>query len=391
MPGQRAEHASGCIATLGRIRLAYPNMPGPRARIREQQSLLGQAATTSFSRPSREDPACSSATSPATSGCGILGTHGVLACCPESCGTCGGVGCELRQGGRTCCAGFAASPGPCGATGAPCKPARAAQATCCPGRRQGVSRPPPAKPQRPRRDATSMSKRKNNGQGSEHGTPAELRLRTNCTGPTADRPWQERTGIHFHVTVLAPARRMLRRLRVVPANIELRAPKPRCFSFATQRRARDANVSRRQNTMGFVYAGHALPLHCRSAAVARRRLCRSAVVHGLWQPRARRRRFSTTRSLSSSVQAICSAVSPHWRVSAACCPTSPRGERRWRKYASSAGLTSPVARAYACSRCTILVRASRFRRAPLQTPSTLCAALRTSQSPTRTRPASPWP
>ena len=262
------------IAHLGDrgIRLAYPNMPGPRARIREQQSLLGQAATTSFSRPSREDPACSSATSPATSGCGILGTHGVLACCPESCGTCGGAGCELRQGGRTCCAGFAASHGPCGATGAPCKPARAAQAACCPGRRlaRGLATAAGEKPQRPRRDATS--KRKTNGQGSEHGTPAELRLRTNCTEPTAQiDSWQERTGIHFHVTVLAlQLAACCGGSAVVPANIELRAPKPRCFSFASlanRSGACDANVSRRQSTMGFVYAGHALlPLHCRSAA-----------------------------------------------------------------------------------------------------------------------------
>ena len=35
----------------------------------------------------------------------MLGTHGIAACCPTACGTCGGHGCELRLGGKaSCCA-----------------------------------------------------------------------------------------------------------------------------------------------------------------------------------------------------------------------------------------------------------------------------------------------
>ena len=65
--------------------------------------------------------------------CGILGSHGVLACCPAACGACGGKGCESRPGGKACCALHAASFGPCNATGTlPCRPRCKLRQACCP-------------------------------------------------------------------------------------------------------------------------------------------------------------------------------------------------------------------------------------------------------------------
>ena len=313
-------HRHSTLLTLGTEAFAW-RIPTCQARGPGSESnkvCWGKRQRRHPSRGPRErtPPAAAPPPAPPPRDAASLGTHGVLACCPESCGRCGGVGCELRPGGRSCCAGFAASHGPCGATGAPCKPARAAQAACCPGRRlaRGLATATAGgEPQRPRA-TTSMSKRKNNGQG-EHGTPAELRLRTQCTEPSARIDSGKGAGIHFHVTVLALQLAACCGGSAVSQQTSSCAHrKPRCFSFASlanRSGACDANVSvaRAQwtsSTRGTRCSpctadrlrGRStppLPQRCRTRAMA--------------TARARRRRFSTTRSLSSSVRAICSASS----------------------------------------------------------------------------------
>ena len=55
---------------------------------------------------------------------GILGTHGLAACCPASCGECGGKGCQSRPGGKeACCAGaIRSSARTCDRHAPPCLP-----------------------------------------------------------------------------------------------------------------------------------------------------------------------------------------------------------------------------------------------------------------------------
>ena len=54
----------------------------------------------------------------------ISGSHGIAACCPASCGHCGGRGCEEREGGRqACCALDIQTAGrSCNGTAPPCVP-----------------------------------------------------------------------------------------------------------------------------------------------------------------------------------------------------------------------------------------------------------------------------
>ena len=55
---------------------------------------LAEGSTDAYENASPDSPCAAG---------GILGTHGVPACCPSTCGECGGKGCAQRPGGRNAC------------------------------------------------------------------------------------------------------------------------------------------------------------------------------------------------------------------------------------------------------------------------------------------------
>merc|ERR1711997_1211303 len=74
--------------------------------------LSGNGISGTVPSPSVPDPECSD---------GIKGSGG-KACCPKSCGACGGAGCSNRPGGASsCCGGDVANSGiSCDVSSAPC-------------------------------------------------------------------------------------------------------------------------------------------------------------------------------------------------------------------------------------------------------------------------------